>query len=493
MSKVSVEELEKYLWGGADILRGKMGAGSYKNYLFPLLFYKRICDVYDEEYSEALLESDNDVEYALMQENHRFMIPSEAHWNVVRETSIDVGLAISNALKKIESANRDLVGIFGDAAWTNKSRLPDELLKDLIEHFSSLTLSNERCPADELGLGYEYLVGRFADDSGHTAQEFYTNRTVVQLMTELLRPQSGETIYDPTCGSAGMLISSIAYLRDHGLEWRNVKLYGQELTPLTASIGKMNLFLHDIKDFKIIQGDTLENPYFKKGNELQTFDVVLANPPYSIKQWNRTKFKNDPYGRNFLGTPPQGRADYAFFQHILKSMDPEKGRCAILFPHGVLFRDEEKDIREELIKTDKIECIIGVAKGLFYNSPMEACIVICNNNKSDEMKGKIRFIEAKNEYVREGTHNNLSQSNIDNIRQLFDSNVEVPGRMSIVSIDELLKNDSRLSIVSNIGLEGNNPTITVSECFEEWISSNSKYRNSFSNMFKIIIEYNNLK
>lgn len=351
MSKITIPELEKYLWDGAVILRGKMGAGSYKNYLFPLIFYKRICDVYDEEYAAAMLESDNDEEYAAMGDNHKFIIPPEAHWKVIRNTSVDVGTAISKALKKIEATNRDLSGIFGDAAWTNKSRLPDELLKDLIEHLSSVTLSNEVCPADELGLGYEYLVGRFADDSGHTAQEFYTNRTVVQLMTELLQPLPGESIYDPTCGSAGMLISSVAYLRDHGLEWRSVKLYGQELSPLTASIGKMNLFLHNIREFKIIQGDTLQNPYFVQNNSLQTFDVVLANPPYSIKEWNRTKFEHDPYGRNFLGTPPQGKADFAFFQHILKSLKPKTGRCAILFPHGILFREDENELREQLVKS----------------------------------------------------------------------------------------------------------------------------------------------
>ena len=259
MSKITIPELEKYLWDGAVILRGKMGAGSYKNYLFPLIFYKRICDVYDEEYRLAMQESDDDIEYAVSRDNHKFVIPPEAHWNVIRDTPVDIGIAITHALKKIESSNRDLNGIFGDAAWTNKSRLPDDLLKDLIEHFSTFILSNENCPADELGLGYEYLVGKFADDSGHTAQEFYTNRTIVQLMTELLQPKPGESIYDPTCGSAGMLISSVAYLRDHGEEWRSVRLFGQELTPLTASIGRMNLFLHDIREFKIVQGDTLQN------------------------------------------------------------------------------------------------------------------------------------------------------------------------------------------------------------------------------------------
>lgn len=201
----------------------------------------------------------------------------------------------------------------------------------------------KNCPEDELGQGYEYLIKKFADDSGHTAQEFYTNRTVVHLMTEMLKPQSGESIYDPTCGSAGMLISAFAYLRQQGLEWRNVKAYGQEINSLTSAIGRMNLFLHGVKDFHIVNDDTLKKPAFVEHGELMQFDLVLANPPYSIKQWDREAFSADRYGRNFLGTPPQGRADYAFFQHILKSLNPNTGRCAILFPHGVLFRDEERD------------------------------------------------------------------------------------------------------------------------------------------------------
>lgn len=240
-------------------------------------------------------------------------MPKGYHWKDVRQVSENVGLAIVNAFHAIEKANIDLLhGVFGDAAWTNKNRLPDALLKDLIEHFSSKTLSLANCPEDELGQGYEYLIKKFADDSGHTAQEFYTNRTVVHLMTEILKPQSGESIYDPTCGSAGMLISCIAYLKQQGKEWRNVKVYGQEINQLTSAIGRMNLFLHGVQDFHIVNDDTLKAPAFITNGELQKFDLVLANPPYSIKQWDRTAFESDKYGRNFLGTPPQGRADYAF-------------------------------------------------------------------------------------------------------------------------------------------------------------------------------------
>lgn len=248
-SKITIDELEKYLWGSAVLLRTHVDAGAYKQYIFPLLFFKRLSDVYDEECEKVRAEFG---EEALdWEENHQFQIPDGAHWNDVRNVSQDVGKAIIEAFHKIETANPEkLHGIFGDASWTNKNRLPDRLLKDMLEHFSTKTLSIANCPADELGQGYEYLIKQFADDSGHTAQEFYTNRTVVNLMTEMLKPQPGESIYDPTCGSAGMLISAVAYLKQQGLEWRNLSIYGQEIVTLTSAIARMNLLLHGVQDFK---------------------------------------------------------------------------------------------------------------------------------------------------------------------------------------------------------------------------------------------------
>lgn len=310
-SKITIDELEKYLWGSAVLLRTHVDAGAYKQYIFPLLFFKRLSDVYDEECEKVRAEFG---EEALdWEENHQFQIPDGAHWNDVRNVSQDVGKAIIEAFHKIETANPEkLHGIFGDASWTNKNRLPDRLLKDMLEHFSTKTLSIANCPADELGQGYEYLIKQFADDSGHTAQEFYTNRTVVNLMTEMLKPQPGESIYDPTCGSAGMLISAVAYLKQQGLEWRNLSIYGQEIVTLTSAIARMNLLLHGVQDFNIVNADTLKTPAFTDHSKLQQFDLILANPPYSISQWDRTAFESDKYGRNFLGTPPQGRADYAF-------------------------------------------------------------------------------------------------------------------------------------------------------------------------------------
>ena len=417
-NKITQEELESYLWGSAVLLRNHIDAGAYKQYIFPLLFFKRLNDVYEEETEIAIQE--NGPEAANWEETHSYVIPDGAHWNDVRSVSQDVGKAIQTAFRAIEKANSDkLAGIFGDGTWTNKNRLPDRLLKDLLEHFSSKTLSIQNCPEDELGQGYEYLIKQFADDSGHTAQEFYTNRTVVHLMTEILQPESGESIYDPTCGSAGMLISSIAYLRGQDKEWRNVSLFGQEVNALTSAIARMNLFLHGIEDFHVINGDTLAAPAFTDRGKLQQFDIVVANPPYSISQWNRDAFSADKYGRNFLGVPPQSRADYAFFQHILMSMKPKTGRCAILFPHGILFRNEESEMRERLVRSDLVDCIIGLGKNLFYNSPMESCIVIARRQKPESHKGYILFINAVNLISRKNSQSYLADEHIARIAEAY--------------------------------------------------------------------------
>ena len=472
MSKrIQLEELESYLWQSAVLLRTNIDAGAYKQYIFPLLFFKRICDVYDEECEQILKDNNGDVEALEWEENHTFVVPKGSHWNDVRNTSENVGKAIVDAFHNIEAANVDkLQGVFGDAAWTNKNRLPDELLKDLLEHFSTKTLSIANCPEDELGQGYEYLIKQFADDSGHTAQEFYTNRTVVHLMTEMLKPKSGERVYDPTCGSAGMLISCIAYLKDQDQEWRNLKVYGQEINQLTSAIGRMNLFLHGVKDFEIANDDTLKYPAFTEHGKLKTFDIVLANPPYSIKQWDRASFESDKYGRNFLGTPPQSRADYAFFQHILKSLDPKTGRCAILFPHGILFRGEEADMREKLVKTDLVECVIGIGKNLFFNSPMEACIVICRANKPVNRRGRVLFINARNEVTRKNAQSYLEDEHIKKIANTYLNFEEIEEFSKIATISEIQNNDNKLSISLYVRGGMTDEVKSTDDAISEWMT-----------------------
>ena len=421
-------------------------AGDYKQYIFPLLFFKRLSDVWDEEYTTALEET-KDKKYAHSTADDRFAIPDGAHWSDIRSASRDVGRALLNAFRAIEAANPErLTGVFGNASWTDKGQMPDETLKNLIEHFSQHTLSLAAVPEDELGNGYEYLIKQFADDSGHTAQEFYTNRTLVYLMTQMLEPKAGETIYDPTAGTGGMLISCLAEVKRRGDDSRTLGLYGQELIHITASIARMNLVLHGVEDFQIAAGNTLSNPAFIERDRLRTFDVVLANPPYSIKKWNREAWSSDPWGRNFLGTPPQGRADYAFFQHILKSLNPKTGRCAILFPHGVLFRNEEADMRRKLVELDLLECVLGLGPNLFYNSPMEACVVICRTDKPHARKDKVLFIDAVHEVARERALSFLKPEHQARILASYKSFADDSGFAKVATTEEILEKDGNLSI-----------------------------------------------
>ncbi|MEU0968465.1 class I SAM-dependent DNA methyltransferase [Streptomyces sp. NPDC005917] len=445
--RITQRELESYLWGAAVLLRGLIDAGDYKQYIFPLVFLKRLSDVYDEEHAAAL-EVYGDEEFADLPENHRFAIPDGAHWADLRKITSNVGSALKAAMRAIESANPDtLTGVFGDGEWTNKDLLPDSTLSDLIEHFSTKTLSVANLPEDELGQGYEYLIKKFADDSGHTAQEFYTNRTLVHLMTKMLEPQLGESVYDPTCGTGGMLISTVVELKRQGKEWRNLRLYGQELNYGTSAIAKMNLFLHGIADGHIAHGDTLAKPAFLDAHgRLRTFDVVLANPPYSIKTWNRAAFTKDPYGRNMWGVPPQGRADYAFFQHIAKSLDPKTGRAAILFPHGVLFRHEEAALREALVKSDLLEVVLGLGAGLFYNSPMEAVVIILRATKLAERRGKVLFINAVAEVAREQSQSFLRETHQAKILDAYRSFTDTTGLAAVATLDQIAEKGHSLAI-----------------------------------------------
>ncbi|MCF8360929.1 MAG: type I restriction-modification system subunit M [Prolixibacteraceae bacterium] len=483
-------ELEKYLWGAATLLRGLIDAGDYKQYIFPLLFYKRICDVYNEEYENALKESDGDLEYASFAENHRFQIPKGAHWKHVRENTKNVGTAIQKSMRQIEKANPDtLFGIFGDAQWTNKDRLSDETLINLMEHFSSRVLSIKNVPNDQLGTGYEFLIKKFADDSGHTAAEFYTNRTVVELMTLLMDPKPGESIYDPTCGSGGMLLSCVNKLKIDGKEYRSLKLYGQELNLMTSAIARMNMFLHGIEDFKIVRGDTLKHPGFLEKDKLKKFNIILANPPYSIKQWIRTEFEKDPYGRNIYGTPPQGYADYAFQQHIIKSLDDKNGRCAILWPHGILFRDSEKAMRKKMIESDVVDAVIGLGKDLFYNSSMESCILVCNTNKPNKKRNKVLLINAFDLIYREKTISFLREEHVQKILKAYIEYKNIPDFCRILSKEAVLKNDASLLVTNYVkssriinNIESNNLECIVSE----WMRTAETLKTEMKNLLKVL-------
>ena len=481
------KELETYLWGAAKVLRGTIDAGDYKQYIFPLLFFKRICDVYDEEFEKALKESDGDMEYAAFAEHHHFIVPKKAHWNKVREKTTNVGTSIQNAMREIETANPDtLYGIFGDASWTNKDRLSDATLINLIEHFSQHKLNLSTVADDKLGNAYEYLIKEFADDSGHTAAEFYTNRTVVKLMTMIMDPQPGESVYDPTCGSGGLLLNCALHLRDEGKEYRTLKLYGQEINLITSAIARMNMFMHGIEEFSIVRGDTLAQPAFLENDTLKKFNVVLANPPYSIKAWDSKGFENDPYGRNIWGTPPQGCADYAFQQHIQKSLNDKNGRSVTLWPHGVLFRDSESNMRRKMIEQDLVECVISLGPNLFYNSSMTSCLLITNNNKKPNRKGKILFIQAVNEVRNEKTISYLDPQHIERIHNAYLNFKSEKTFSAIVKNEKILEDkNARLSVQLFVDEDK-----IIEESFDlllnDWEQSSISLKKSMNELFKTL-------
>jgi type I restriction enzyme M protein len=481
------QELEKYLWGAAKVLRGTIDAGDYKQYIFPLLFFKRICDVYDEEFEKALKESDGDMEYASFAEHHHFIVPIKAHWKKVRETTTNVGMAVQNAMREIEKANPDtLYGIFGDASWTNKDRLSDATLINLIEHFSQHKLNLSAVADDKLGNAYEYLIKEFADDSGHTAAEFYTNRTVVKLMTMIMDPQPGESVYDPTCGSGGLLLNCALHLRDEGKEYRTLRLYGQEINLITSAIARMNMFMHGIEEFSIVRGDTLAQPAFLENDTLKKFNVILANPPYSIKAWDRKGFENDPYGRNVWGTPPQGCADYAFQQHIHKSMDTKNGRYAILWPHGILFRDMEADMRRKMVQEDNIEAVIGLGANLFYNSPMEAMILVGNNNKPPERKGKVLFINGKDDVVDNKGLAYLTNKHIEKLFRGYKDYTDIPHFASVISIEEIMANYGNMNVNFYVKKENTSGDLNIYDAYQRWNNESIELKKSMENLFNIL-------
>lgn len=482
------KQLEKHLWEAAILLRGTIDAGDYKQYIFPLLFLKRICDVYDEEFENALKESDSDLEYAAFAEHHHFQVPKTAHWNTIRETTINVGMALQEAMRAIEKANPDtLYGIFGDASWTNKDRLSDETLTNLIEHYSQHKLSLSNVADDKLGNAYEYLIKEFADDSGHTAAEFYTNRTVVTLMTKIMDPQPGESVYDPTCGSGGLMLNCALHLKSEGKEYRTLKLYGQEINLLTSAIARMNMFMHGIEEFSIVRGDTLANPAFLHNDALKTFNVILANPPYSIKAWDQKSFANDPFGRNLWGVPPQGCADYAFQQHIQKSLDAKNGRSISLWPHGVLFRDSEAAMRRKMIEEDLVECVIGLGPNLFYNSPMEACLLVTKTNKEVSHKGKILIVNALKEVKQEKNIAFLENKHINKIHQAYLDFKDEEDFCKVVSIDKVLENKGSLNIAQYVSNVNNNlEKLTVEDALANWNESSSQLKKSMAELFQIL-------
>lgn len=488
--KITLSELEQYLWGAANILRGPVDASDFKAYIFPLLFFKRISDIYDEEYQEALKESNGDEDYASYPENHTFMIPEGAHWNNVREKTANVGQAIQFAFREIEKTNqKQLYGIFGGVNWANKEMLSDELLINLIEHFSTKTLSKNNAEPDMLGQAYEYLIKRFADIANKKAGEFYTPRAIVHLMGGILQPKERESIYDPACGSGGMLLESFHYVKDHKGDTRTLKLYGQEKNLTTSSIARINLFLHGVEDFTIVRDDTLRNPAFHEGDRLSQFDVVIANPPFSLKNWGHENWGHDPFGRNIAEVPPKSSGDYAWVQHMITSMARRTGRMAVILSHGALFRSGvEARIRKELIKRDLLEAIIGLGPNLFYGTGISACIMIFRAKKEAKKQNKVFFIDASDQFQKGRAQNYLLPEHAKQVLEWYNSFNDIENRAKVADLSDIESNEYNLSISRYVKKKYVSEKIDISETLSELETAYDEFSESEEKVKKLFKE-----
>lgn len=440
---VELSELKSHLWESANILRGPVDASDFKTFIFPMLFFKRISDVWDEEVAQ-MVEDFGDPQLALFPENHRFQIPDGAHWSDVREAAVNVGQALQHAMREIEKVNPEtLYGVFGDAQWTNKERLSDELLKDLIEHFSKLPLGNRNVESDVLGDAYEYLIKKFADATNRKAGEFYTPRAVVRLMVNILDPKEGETIYDPACGTGGMLLGAMAHVREAHGDVKRLwgKLYGQERNLTTSAIARMNLFLHGIEDFQIVREDTLRHPAFYEGDQLAKFDCVIANPPFSLEAWGRELWESDPFGRAFAGVPPDKNADYAWVQHMFSSTSAPNGRLAVVLPLGALFHTSiDGEIRKKLLRSDLIESVVALGPNLFYGTGIPACILVARRRKLSRNRNAVYFLDASDQYREGRSQNELLTEHVNRIAGWYANPEDRAGRSRLVLVSEIERN-----------------------------------------------------
>lgn len=472
MQKLNLATLEKKLWDCADILRGTLNSTQYMEYIFGMLFLKRINDQFNTERDEKKQQFRNLPVEALdrvledAKAYKTFFIPKQARWSHFKDLNLNIGAELDKAFKAIEDEprNSELVGVLTTANYNDKERVPDGKLNQLLQIFDAMNLSNDGLESpDILGDAYMYLIKKFADDGGTKGGEFYTPKEIKDVMVRLLKPKEGMSIYDPCAGSGGFLISAIEYVKEHKQNHRDLQIFGQEINLTTWAIAKLNMLLHDVAGSVIWKGDTIREPKNVEGATLKTFDIVLSNPPFSLKNWGREVAEANSYNRFNYGVAPASYGDLAFVQHMIASLN-SKGIMATVVPHGVLFRGgEEGKIRQAMLEDDLFEAVIGFPQNLFYGASIPAAVIILNKNKPEEKKGKVLFIEASQGYVKDGNKNKLRDEDINHIVKAYEFFGDEDKFAKVASLDEIKKNNYNLNITRYVDTAEEEEEIDIEE------------------------------
>jgi type I restriction enzyme M protein len=469
---LDISSLETWLWDAACAIRGAADAPKFKDFILPLVFYKRLSDVFDDEFAEQVkMYGDEDTAHAVLHADHedalknnrrsivRFYIPQEYSWQKIRNHKADgkLGEFVTTAMREVARLNPDLKGVLDVKDYNERQagqrNLDDDRLAKLIEVISRHRLGLNNAEPDILGRAYEYLLRKFAEGQGQSAGEFYTPKEVGILMAKLLDPKPLTTVYDPTCGSGGLLIKARLVYEQNNPDQKSKapKLFGQELNPVTYAMAKMNAFLHDFTESYFGIGDTFRKPAFAvEGAGLRKFDYVVANPMWNQDNYDETFYENDPYNR-FKQTPPRSSADWGWMQHIKASLN-ENGRAAIVLDTGAVSRgsgsrssNKEKEVRKAFVEADLIEAVILLPENLFYNTTAAGIVLLLNANKPEERKNQIQLINASAYFVKLKPKNYLTDEGIDAIANVFNQWKTEEKLSQVIKLEKSQEADYNLS------------------------------------------------